>query len=194
MRNEHEHLHLLTQWRTLPDVAAQGAAALQLLHHGGLDFAISLLEEGLPGNNAGKPVSDGGELDNATVRHLLAKAIEIVLLEEPSLAFEVLSPFLQANRRTDWFGAKRAELTMQLLLAQLQGGTSSWLSIAERKLFLDGKVPDTRWLASFQGLREHENESSMLLHDAVQIEAELKRPEAERESIRTMIRRRYRYG
>ncbi len=109
--------------------------------------ALQTLTEGLPDRNA--PYTTGtGELDNAEVRHLLAGAAFVaVLRSDPSRAFDDLAHYLDESEILGWFGNRRAELILEMLLYQT-GWTehSSWNSVRERELGQLGTRPDRRWV------------------------------------------------
>lgn len=109
--------------------------------------ALQSLTEGLPGRNDPHPTGTG-ELDNGDVRHLLAgAAFTAVLRSDPSKAFDDLARYFDESELLGWFGNKRAELILEMLLYQ-SGWTecSTWNSLRERQLRQLGSRPDRRWM------------------------------------------------
>ncbi len=111
-----------------------------------VNHALRELTEGLPGRNEPRP-SGTGELDNPEVRHrLAAAAFTAVLGSEPRDAFEALSPHFESVQVVGWFGAKRAELILEMLAYQAGWvGESTWNSVRRRRLNEAGTSPDPRW-------------------------------------------------
>ena len=107
--------------------------------------ALQALTDGLPGRN--DPYTTGtGELDNGEVRHLLAAAaFTVVLGSDPSRAFDDLARYFDESETLGWFGSRRAELILEMLLYQT-GWTmhSTWNSLRSRKLEQLGTRPDRR--------------------------------------------------
>lgn len=135
---------LFTWWRTHPDVGIKTAAAQELLE-GGVDNACAILAEGLPGSNEGHPTRPQGELDNGPLRHVLAEAAFVVLLGDESKAFDLLAPFFDSCALEGWFGNKRAEIILLLLLGQTGNNETSWLWGQADELHRRGRRPDSRW-------------------------------------------------
>ena len=135
---------LLSWWRSHPDIVVKAAAAQELLDRG-VDHACAMLTEGLPGANDGHPMEPNGELDNGYVRHILAEAVYIVLLGAPSDAFDRLYPYFGEDQLRGWFGAKRAEIILLLLLGQVGWNPTSWLWGYADNLCRRGARPDARW-------------------------------------------------
>jgi len=135
---------LFAWWRSHPDAGVKAAAARELLE-GGLDNACAVLSEGLPGANEGQPKPPAGELDNGPVRLVLAEAAFVVLLGNPSEAFERLSPFFDDLELEGWFGSKRAEIILLLLLGQIGRNETSWLRGQADALHRKACRPDARW-------------------------------------------------
>jgi hypothetical protein len=109
--------------------------------------ALQTLTEGLPGRN--DPYLTGtGELDNGEVRRCLADAaFTVVLHGEPSKVFDDLAHYFDESEILGWFGNKRAELVLEMLLYQ-SGWTeySTWNSLRERELRQLVTRPDRRWM------------------------------------------------
>ena len=109
--------------------------------------ALRTLSKGLPGRNDPHPTGTG-ELDNGEVRHLLAEAaFAVVLRSDPSKALDDLARYFDESETLGWFGSKRAELILEMLLYQ-SGWTeySTWNSLRERELRQLGMRPDRRWM------------------------------------------------
>jgi hypothetical protein len=109
--------------------------------------ALQTLTEGVPGRN--EPHRTGtGELDNGEVRQALAgAAFTAVLRSEPGDAFDELAHYFDASQLVGWFGTRRAELILEMLLYQTGWTTySTWNSVRERELRQLGTRPDRRWL------------------------------------------------
>jgi hypothetical protein len=135
---------LVSWWRSHRDDSVRGTAALTMLA-GGVDNALLLLNEGIPGSDA-HPVAPSGELDNGPVRHVLAGGAYVVLRRSsPADAFDRLIPFFDVDERTGWFGEKRAEVILLLLIGQLGYNATSWLAGSCNDLHRCGARPDGRW-------------------------------------------------
>ncbi len=138
---------LFSLWRTHPDIVVKAAAARGLLD-GSIDNAYAVLIEGLPGGNEGYPHEPLGELENGGVRLILADAAYVVLLgASPSDAFSRLSSLFDVEKLGDWFGNKRAEIILLLLLGQVGWNPTSWLWGYADELHRRGVLPDARWQA-----------------------------------------------
>lgn len=136
---------LLVWWRSHPDGRVRSAAARALLG-GGVERACAILAEGVPGANTAEPHPPAGELDNATVRFVLADAAFVVLRDaDPALAFDRLSPYLDPPLRKTWFGEVRARVILLLLRGQAGQHETSWLLHHSMRLHERGVPPDPRW-------------------------------------------------
>ena len=111
-----------------------------------VEHALRILTQGVPGRN--DPHRTGtGELDNGEVRQLLAEAAcTVVLRDDSSKAFDDLAQYFDESKLAGWFGGKRAELILEMLLYQ-SGWTecSTWNSLRERALRQLDTRPDRRW-------------------------------------------------
>jgi hypothetical protein len=134
---------LVAWWRAHPDSTLQVECACHLL---GSDpaYADAVLREGLPGANEGEPTTTG-ELDGP-VRQVLPEAVTLVLRSDPADAFRRLAPYLEARQAVGYFGEKRAEIILLLLLGQLGRNVTTWLSLASSQLASLGLRPDPRWI------------------------------------------------
>jgi hypothetical protein len=133
---------LFAWWRTHPNTQVQYCAAEALLL-GGVANACAVLSEGIPGTNEGTP-SGTGELDGPA-RMLIPKAAMIILRGPAAGAFERLAPYCRADALAGWFGSKRAEVILLLLLGQLGFNPTSWLWGWADELSRSGIRPDDRW-------------------------------------------------
>jgi hypothetical protein len=133
---------LLAWWRTHPNTQVQYWSADALLS-GGVQHACAVLSEGIPGTNEGRPTGTG-ELDGPA-RMLIPKAAMVVLRGPAPEAFELLAPYCRTAAVAGWFGNKRAEVILLLLLGQVGYNPTSWLWGWADELGRSGVLPDQRW-------------------------------------------------
>ncbi len=140
--------------------------------------ALRALAEGLVGRN--DPHRTGtGELDNGEVRQLLAGSAFIAVLgSDPSNAFDDLARYFDESALRGWFGTKRAEIILEMLLYQT-GWTeySTWNSLREKELHESGARPDRRWVGVCSRVR---GDSSRLNRLAAALEERLSEDPEER--------------
>ncbi|RYE90128.1 MAG: hypothetical protein EOO75_10660, partial [Myxococcales bacterium] len=131
---------LLSWWRTHPSPAVQYAAAEHLT--GRPENARALLDEGLPQADLDDPQSE--HLDLFT-RHVLAGAITTLLRGDPARAFETLSPYLDPRETRTWYGLRRAERIVDLLVTGLGLDASTRHGVRVQVLHQSRMLPDPRW-------------------------------------------------
>jgi len=121
--------------------------ALRALEPMSLQRALQVLSEGIPGRND----PQGHLIAIAGLQNLLANAAYTVVSgTDPSSVFDNLAHYFDASEMVCWFGKKRAELILHMLLFQCgctcMMHTGTWLYTYATKLAQLGTRPDRRWL------------------------------------------------